>query len=495
MRNYHINARIVLFWSIIFVTAGAVAAFGLPYGQYTWTEKAWAQDIYSLPEESATRHESLLAPNIPFFLRNDARNVIIGREDTNQDGVVDENDGIVILIQVSGQDGSPFMPLNLGDGIVVDILAYHFVADGSGVVVVKLADNSTPTFLITPDGTAVRVSGLPVLNSPVARLGSLFVANNSNTNNPPTLYIVDEETASLITSRTLERANTAVTFSNDARYMLGFTPTSQLMRIYNLRNILGNPLSFPFTGNIAVIPQWAPQGGMLFYVEEDRSTRAETVAIIDASVGSKQTVTIPNYANAFDLNGTWSSTGRYITVFAVDQDGAVVEAPVAIVDAADNSLFALETPGLASAPLAWSAGDEYLLYLSRSTSAEASAALSLFDAAGQTSTAIDLNNRAPLAVSWHPSEQRLAILAPQGELTDTYQVLVYDVATNALESITELEVATFTAVSLRWLDETGIALAMTFDDLLLESVLNTTYRIDTVTGERIELIPATVRLN
>ena len=492
MRNININIRVAVFWGIILATLVLVAAFGLPYGQFGWADQAWAQDIYATSEQDRNPQQSILAPPIANFLPDGGGNIIFGREDTNDDGIIDALDGLFIYIQVSGEDGGTFVPLVLGNNATSEVLAYQFNEDGYGVIAIKLADNSTAVYIIHEDGTATQIQGLPVLNSPVVQLGSLYVANNSATNNPVTLYVIDDETGDLLSLRELDRSNTTVSFDLEGQYMLAFTPTSQLLRIYNLSNVQGNPLSFQFTGNIAVVPQWSPAGSSLFYVEEDLNTRAESVVLIEASAGNKQTLSLPDYADDLDVIGSWSETGRFITFFAVNGDSSLTDTPVAIIDTNDSSVIVLEVSGTAFVPIDWSADDAYLLYLSHGLDTPDSYFLGLYDAVNVTTINIDLGGSLPLAMAWHPTESRLAILTANG---DSLDVLTYDVASGVSETVATLDSAPYTAVSMRWLGDTELAVAMTFDDLVIESVLNATYRIDTLTGESTELIPESVRLN
>ncbi|MEQ8674147.1 MAG: hypothetical protein RLP44_09000 [Aggregatilineales bacterium] len=492
MRNININIRVVVFWSILLATFVLIAAFGLPYGQFGWGDKAWAQDIYAISEQDRNPQQAILASPIADFLPEGGGNLIFGREDTNEDGIIDALDGLFIFIQVSGEDGETFVPLDLGNDAISEVLAYQFDEDGYGVIAIKLADNSTAVYLINEDGTATQIQGLPVLNSPVVQLGSLYVANNSATNNPVTLYVIDDETGDLLALRELDRSNTTVSFDPDAEFMLAFTPTSRLLRIYNLSNVQGNPLSFQFTGNIAVVPQWSPAGNTLFYVEEDLNTRTESVAIIEASAGNKQTITLPDYADDLDVIGSWSETGRFITFFAVNGDASLTDAPVSIIDTDDSSQIVLEVSGTAFVPYDWSADDSYLLYLSHGLDTPDSYFLGLYDAVNVTTINIELGGNVPLAMAWHPTDAQLAILTAN---VDSLDVLTYDVASGEIETVATLDAAPYTAVSIRWLGDTELAVAMTFDDLVIESVLNATYRINTLTGESIELIPESVRLN
>ncbi|MDX1995561.1 MAG: hypothetical protein SF029_24470 [bacterium] len=499
MRHLHLQSRAIMFWSFILITVGLVAAFGLPYGRYAWSEKAWAQEIYNTPEQETAPVAALLPPAINNFLPDQQSNVVIGREDTNGDGAVDETDGVVVLVPVLDASGvtSTFEALDFGDVVISNVLDVQFAADGSGVVVALLADQTTAVFIVAPGGRVIRVEGLPPLVNPVVQLGSLYLANNSSTNNPPTLYVIDETTGQITSTLQLQRANTEILFDPQGDYMLAFTPTSQRVSVVNLANLEGTPLSFQFSGNIVAAPRWSSTGGRLFFVEQSRSSGEERMTVLDATAGTRTSLPLPTYADDLDLFGEWSATGRYVTLAALNEDGTRTDQPLTIVDIQEGTTLSLQLEGMSYLPFGWSADDSALAYFTTSLEdgEDAVRSVALFTVGDMGSTTLDLGDRAPLALAWHPTEARLALLVPAATVPDTYDVLIYEVASGELESVSSVEVAAFTALSLNWVDGTGLGLALTFDDLVLESVLNTTYRIDTLTGEKTQLLPESIRLD
>lgn len=495
MANRNLQFRATLFWAIIILTVGMVIAFGLPYGPFDWMEKAWAQDIYGTLAQ-VSESNNLLAPEVSGLEDFQDEGIIAGREDSNDDGIVDEEDSIVFLRY--DEESDTIVSVELEEQGITDILASEFTVDGNGVVAAQLDDGTTAVYILQPDGDLLRVSDLPPLNSPVVKLGSLFVVNNNNTNNPPTLYVVDSETGTITATRDLEYPNTVVSFDPQADFLLASTFASQLLRIYDLASIDSEPLSFQFEGNLATAPQWSPAGGKLFYAEEALDNRAESLTVIDATAGNQQTFMIPDYADNLDLIGAWSSTGRYVTLVGVNEDdGSLTDRPLTILDTVDGVVLSLENTGTSYVPVAWSADDTFLLYLASNSGSDSPPTVHLFVSESLGSGTIQLSGRDVLAVAWHPTELQLALLVSQAAESpaDSYEVLVFDAVDYTLSTVTELEIVPFDTVSLLWLNDAELALAMTYDDLMLEDEYNVTFRIDTATGERTELIPASLKLD
>lgn len=471
MRNNNLNPRGVMFWSVIF------ALLPLLLGA-----SAWAQE--DAPRSS---DDSLLPTPIPNFLPDNGDTLIIGREDTDEDGFVDGHDALTIYMQ----DDDAFVPLELDAEPISEILAMQFTDDGDGVIAVKFADESTGLFVIHADVTTTPIEGLPVLNSPVLQLGSLVVANNSATIYPVTLYVLDDETGDLLLLRELDRYNTTISF--DPNFVLAYTADSQLLRIYALDDVMGDPFSLRVDNPIIVPPQWSPAGGMLFYVEAD--DEGKSVVLLDASTGDTQTISIPNYDDDLQLISDWSNTGRFLCFYALDEDGALTDEPISLVDTQDGTVFLLQSRKTAFVPYAWSADDEYLLYLSQGLDDETEYTyFGVFDAENVSTTNINPGNNQPLALAWHPTEARLAILTEDIDPADQFDVMLYDVETDTLETVGGIDVVDYRSVSMRWLDETDLAIAMTLaepDD----DALNVTYRFNTETGDTHPLIPDTLRLD
>jgi hypothetical protein len=495
MPTLRLNSRATLFWAIIILTVGMVIAFGLPYGPIDWMEKAWAQDVYST-FAGASQSNILLAPEVSGLEAFQNEGIISGREDSNDDGIVDAEDNVLFFRY--DEESDMFVPIELSDLGITDILASEFTADGNGVVAAQLDDGSTAVYIRQADGGFLRVGDLPPLNSPVIKLGSLFIVNNNNTNNPPTLYVVDNATGTITATRDLEYPNTVISFDPQADFMLASTFTSQLLRIYNLASIDSEPLSFQFEGNLATAPQWSPTGGKLFYTEEALNNRAESMTVIDTIAGDQQTFIIPDYADNLNLIGAWSTTGRYITLFGVNEgDDSLTDQPLTILDTVDGVVLALENTGASFVPVAWSSDDTYLLYLTSNPGSGSPPTVQLYVAASLGSGTIQLSGREVLAVAWHPTELKLALLVSQAtdSSEDSYEVMSFDAVDYTLSTVTELEIIPFDTVSLLWLNDAELALAMTYDDLILEDEYNVTLRIDTATGERTELIPASLKLD
>lgn len=456
------NRRLILFLAAVGLSAAAFTLMGLPYTHFSWANKAWAQTVYS--ETSITVPPVIAAPNAnpqtPITSR--AGDIpFVGRTDTNGDGIITNDDAPTVYLSPRSSDtGAIALPLAEG---ITDVLAVGLEADGmTGAYAGETATGTILEIVDIATGSRTPVE-LPTLQSPLLHFGSLYVVNNNGTNNIPILYSIDPLTGEIEYERSLERPNTEVIFAEEGPYMLAYTPASRLMRVFNLE-ANSDPLSLLVTGNVAAQPHWSPAASRLFYVMEDAVSRVELLNIVDAASVQTATVALPDYPDNVDLIAEWSSTGSFITTFAVGADGTLANTPMAVVRAADGSVTTFDVPGLVYAAVGWSNDDGYLTVTETNLNSQLTK-LMVFDTRTGVVAPVPLGANTPLRAAWHPTLPQLAVFIETGP--DTYEIVIYDAPTDTLTPLHQMMLSPYDAASLTWLadGESLLFVALTEDPL------------------------------
>ncbi len=259
-------------------------------------------------------------------------------------------DGIHQLVRAT-LDGlqSPISETHQGS-----VIAYDIGADAAYVtrtpeaqLVLYLAplDGSTPA-------TSVITSARQVFD--VVLTPNAVYINAEGLDGLPVLYGYDRA-LNLIMTRPVALSGAVQTLSPSAEWALATHPSGQF-GVYALPST--ERANFEMVANGLTQLSWSPIVDQLQVIGSDSSGTQPFLYLIDLDLATTRQFPLPSLLSGVTIQATWSDHGRYIEYAAATTSDRVL-----LTDVTTGIQTELAEPGFPIAPLSWSAGDEWLLYL------------------------------------------------------------------------------------------------------------------------------------
>lgn len=415
------------------------AVAGLPYDRFSWMQHSWAQSPYVPDQASAPGELACInpppAPALTPLSKTDY--FLVGRQDIDGDRLLNEEDNLTLYLVNADND---FTLVSLeGEAIIAiavnnerDQVAYIVRDAGNLVLKVFAVETQTTTEI-----------ALPPLDAVTLGFGeTLWVAGNSDTNNPPRLFEIDVEAGELVGNYILDRSNTLILFSRHSNFMLAYTPSLgqlQFLRLEAGNNPLEFPLGFLLEENFLTLPHWSAENQVFVGLEDPESPGSLIVFLADIEQITNDTIEMFGYPADADWYGAWSHTGAFIVLYSDFE-----QSPLTIITAEDQTVNVIEGQGLRFVPLDWIEEDHYLL-LTREDGGLCE--LLLYDTATALSEPLGLQ---VLAVTGHPTEPLFTFLT---ETDGVFAIQNYSVETGEITLILTSDDASLLEASLWWTED------------------------------------------
>ncbi len=170
----------------------------------------------------------------------------------------------------------------------------------------------------------------------------------------PVLYGYDRA-LNLVMTRPVALSGAIQTLSPSAEWALATHPSGQF-GVYALPST--ERASFEMVANGLTQLSWSPIVDQLQVVGSDSSGTQPFLYLIDLDLAMTRQFPLPSLVPGVTVQTAWSDHGRYIEYTVGGTSDRVL-----LTDVTTGIQTELAEPGFAIAPLSWSAGDEWLLYL------------------------------------------------------------------------------------------------------------------------------------